>query len=768
MTDLVGNPGAADAPDSFVSLGTRIDLSNCEREPIHIPGSVQPHGVLLTTTGPDGRVQQVSGNCADVFGAGPGQILGARLVDLFHPSSSRVLVRAMADPLGERTISPWRVMVPDGTGRPVVYDLLAHHWQGVWIIELERATEAPLTENTLTGVRTAVTRLSQAPSVVELLGRAARIFRKLTGFDRVMVYRFDRDWNGQVVAEARRQDLEPFLGMHYPASDIPPQARALYTVNWLRFIRDVDAVNAPLVPPLDPVNDQPLDLSGSALRSVSPIHCQYLRNMGVTASMSVSLIVGGRLAGMIACHHYSGPFVPAASVRATSEFLAHTLSLLLASREQDERSAQSKVVQEALVGFAQAAGSRGADLQGLLEGAAPGLMRMLGATGMAWSLEGQVDTAGDTPDADGIARLREWAATQPSSDLMVHTDRLSLDEPALADLAPTASGVLVLQLADGQDVMFLRPEVVHTVNWGGNPRLKELRVDADGVPRLSPRGSFALWRETVRGRAEEWGESEQEAGQQLGAQLMSVLYHRHRTVALVAETLQQSLLPDSLPQAEGWSLAAHSRPASVGVGGDWYDAVPLPDGKMLLAVGDVAGHGLGAASAMAMLRNCLRAYAVEDSAPISLLTRVDAATAALSPDVIATVVVAVLDPATGEVDVASAGHPSPIVRAGGRTSLLEVEALPPLGVVALTSSHGPPASSSRLTLGPGDALLLVSDGMFERREEEVDVSLAALVELADRTLAGTEHTDTAIAELLQRAPGTSIDDDITLLLLRGT
>ena len=135
--------------------GETVDLSACEREPIHIPGSVQPHGVLLTTTGPDDVVHQVSSNCADVFGVSPERVLGAPLADLFHPSSARVLARAMADPGAERTISPWRVMVPDASGRPVVYDLLAHHWRGVWIIELERATESPLTENTLTGVRTA-------------------------------------------------------------------------------------------------------------------------------------------------------------------------------------------------------------------------------------------------------------------------------------------------------------------------------------------------------------------------------------------------------------------------------------------------------------------------------------------------------------------------------------------------------------------------------------------------------------------------------------
>ena len=752
---------------NFLPAGSAIDVTNCEREPIHVPGSVQPHGVLLTARGVNQPVLQVSDNCADIFGVPPEQVIGAPLLDLFHPSSTRVLERAMADPQAARTISPWSVMVPDATGRPAVYDLLAHSWKGTWILELEPATKSPLTENTLTGVRAAANRLSQAPSVAELLDRAARIFRRLTGFDRVMVYRFDAEWNGQVVAEDRRNDLDPFLGLHYPASDIPPQARALYTTNWLRFIRDVDAESSPMVPTLDPHTGEPLDMSGAALRSVSPIHCEYLRNMGVTASMSVSLIIGGQLAGLVACHHYSGPFVPPASIRATSEFLAHTLSLLLASREQDERSARSRVIQEVLVGFAQAAAGHSADLDGLLSSAAPRLMQMLGATGMAWDIEGHVAGAGFVPDDHQVERIQQWAAKAPTTDPMIHSDRLSMEEPEFEDIADIASGIMVLRPADDQMVMFFRPETIHNIDWGGNPHLKSLEVDSDGVSRLSPRGSFALWRQTVRQTSEAWGEAEIEAGQQLGAQLMQVLYNRHRTIAEVAETLQQSLLPDQLPQFEGWGLAARSRPASAGVGGDWYDAVQVAEGKVLLAVGDVAGHGLAAASAMAQLRNCLRAYAVEDPDPARLLARLDRATATLSPEVIATVVIAVFEPDTGHVVLTSAGHPSPILRQGGHSHLLEIEPDPPLGVVALASAEGP-LSTAELTLAPGDALLLVSDGMFERREEAIDVSLSDLVGLTDEALVQNADTDAVLESLLERAPGTSIDDDVTLLLLRGT
>ena len=250
----------------------------------------------------------------------------------------------------------------------------------------------------------------------------------------------------------------------------------------------------------------------------------------------------------------------------------------------------------------------------------------------------------------------------PSAEQVLQTDRLGLDVPELSDLADTASGVLALRIADGQDVLFLRPEAVQTVDWGGNPHLKVMQVDADGVSRLSPRGSFKLWRETVRRRSVGWEAAELEAAHGLSAHLVQLLYSRHRTVAMVAETLQRSLLPETLPAPPGWSFAADSRPASAGVGGDWYDAVRLPSGRFLLAVGDVAGHGLTAASAMAQLRNALRAYAVEEDDPAQVLVRLDRLAAALAPDDLATAVVATLDPATGDLQVACAGHPSPIVR----------------------------------------------------------------------------------------------------------
>jgi light-regulated signal transduction histidine kinase (bacteriophytochrome) len=759
---------------SFLPVGSPVDVSNCEREPIHIPGSIQPHGVLLSAEGPEAPVVQVSGNCADVFGLAPEEVLGTPLLQLFDPTCAEALAMAMAAPPGERTAVPVRAVVRrrtgDGTlgteqGPPTAYTALVHQVGQVWLVELE-AEEVTLTvEDTLLGVRSAVGRLTAATTVSELLDVAAEEIRRITGFDRVMVYRFDPEWNGQVVAEARHERLESFLGLHYPASDIPPQARALYEVNLLRFIRDVDAERVSLVPVDDPLTRRPLDLSQAALRSVSPIHCEYLRNMGVTASMSVSLLAGGRLTGLVACHHYSGPYVPSAPVRATCEFLAQTLSLTLSSREQQAAMERSRHIQRTLAQVTQA-GAGAEELGVLMERYAPGLMSMVGATGMAWSFDDTSHAVGVTPGREDLERIRRWAEDQAGQQQQVlHTDRLGLLAPELADLAETSSGVLVLRVSDGQDVIFFRPEAVQTVDWGGNPHLKVLQVDADGATRLSPRGSFALWRETVRHRSVPWEPAEVEAAAALSTHLVQLLYSRHRTVALVAHTLQRSLLPEQLPAPAGWSVAADSVPASAGVGGDWYDAVRLPSGHYLLAIGDVAGHGLTAASAMAQLRNGLRAYAIEDHDPASILRRLDALTADLAPGDLATAVVAVLDPETGEVRVASAGHPWPLVRTTSGTRVFEVDAHPPLGAGALGT--GSPPESARLRLLPGECVLLVSDGMFERRDEAVDVSLAALSELVDSCLTDpTASLEGCLDDLMRQSPDTSIDDDVTLLLVR--
>src|ERR687890_279644 len=302
-------------------------LQRCADEPIAVPGAIQPHGALLAVTEPDLAVVVASANAADVLGTTP-----ASLADVLGSADLDRLRAGLAGDPSE--IDPLRVTV---AGAEV--DLVVHRADGLLLTEWEPLAGAEQA-GAVWHARLALVlqRLSASRTLDALTASLARDVRALTGFDRVMVYRFDPEWNGEVVAEDRRADLEPFLGLRYPASDIPAQARALYATNWQRLIPDATYRRVPLEPAANPVTGRPLDLSGAMLRSVSPVHLEYLANMGVVASMSVSLIDSGRLWGLIPCHHYAGAHRPSYTDRAAAEFLGRTASLLLHTQGAEGRS----------------------------------------------------------------------------------------------------------------------------------------------------------------------------------------------------------------------------------------------------------------------------------------------------------------------------------------------------------------------------------------------------------------------------------------------
>ncbi|HTV02471.1 MAG TPA: GAF domain-containing protein, partial [Luteitalea sp.] len=391
-----------------------VDLSNCEREPIHIPGAIQPHGVLVACAEDGRRVTYASANVDEAFGESAGRVLGAPLSSLLDAESAVRLDVAVRDGLG-RDVNP--VPLVTRTGR--TYEGIVHRstTDGVLVLELE----AP--GGSVTGfhptTRAAVRRLQSATDRQRLCDITAEEVRRLTGFDRVMVYRFDQDWNGEVVAESRRLDLEPFLGLHYPAADIPAQARRLYTLNWLRIIPDIGYRPCPIV--AADADGAPLDLSFATLRSVSPIHVEYLQNMGVSASMSVSLVRDDTLIGLVACHHYSGPHHVPFAVRETCEFLGQALSWHLTSiegREGAELAADLQRAESAIVAAISTARS-------LPEGiCTPPLLQLTGASGAALLYEGRTHTVGTVPNDASVTRIVE-ALRPPAGQWLSWTDHVS-------------------------------------------------------------------------------------------------------------------------------------------------------------------------------------------------------------------------------------------------------------------------------------------------------------------------------------------------------
>jgi light-regulated signal transduction histidine kinase (bacteriophytochrome)/CheY-like chemotaxis protein len=507
----------------------RVDLTNCDREPIHVPGAIQPHGALLACRGDAFTIGQVSENCETVLGQAPEALLGTPIAQWLTPASWARL-RAAAEAGLPREVNPLKLELPGGQA----FDGIVHAsaTPGVAIVELEPGG------GNVSGfhprMRQSVRRLQDAASLRDLFDVAAREIRSLTGFDRVMVYRFDRDWNGEVVAEARLESLEPFLGLHYPAADIPAQARRLYTLNWLRIIPDVAYTPARLVPELDPDSGAPLDLSFSVLRSVSPIHVEYLQNMRVTASMSVSLVRDDVLIGLIACHHYSGPHPVPFTVRDTAEFLGQTLSWHVASFEARAASERALAAQRAESSILAAVSTTRSIPAGLCT---PALLELTGATGAAVLYEGSVHVVGQTPPAVDIRKIVE-VLTEGSPDWLSLTDRLAERLPRAADWSDVAAGVLAVEISHDlrEHVLWFRPAVDRTVDWAGDPR-KASVTDESGVPRLSPRGSFALWRETVRGRSLPWEPWQIEAASNLRRLLLSSVRRRADELRVMNEEL---------------------------------------------------------------------------------------------------------------------------------------------------------------------------------------------------------------------------------------
>lgn len=474
-----------------------VTLDNCENEPIHVPGAIQPHGVLIACSSPDLTITQVSANVASAFGAPPESVLGHALTE-FVDATTAAHLRALGPLEQLREKGPFRVVTIDGTS----FAATAHRSDAVFIVELEpSSTEQVDTVGSFDPrLRASLARMQAASDILALTRMAAEEVRAITGFDRVMVYRFDPSWNGEVVAEAKREDLSSFLGMHYPASDIPAQARRLYTVNWIRTIGDVDYTPVPLVPRLDPTTNEPLDLSRSVLRSVSPIHVEYLHNMGVTASVSISLVVDGVLAGLIACHHYAGPRVVPATARDTAEYIGYALSWQIRVLEGAERAERTRAVQQHEAEVVRNIAITSELLDGL---DTPAMLPLTDAIGVAVVLEEGIRRRGITPSSEQLRSLVAWLQRQ--GDDVFQSSHLERDLPEIAGWEDAPGGMLAVTIARelGEYILWFRPAQTRVVNWAGEP-VKALRSDGDRAPRLSPRGSFELWQEVVKGRSAPW------------------------------------------------------------------------------------------------------------------------------------------------------------------------------------------------------------------------------------------------------------------------
>ena len=512
------------------------DLTACDREPIHIPGAIQPHGLLLAADPASGLVVRAAGDASRLLGL-EGSPLGRPAAELIG--------RGLPEGASGRTT--YAGSIPGASGE---LDLLAHRSGGLLILELEPAAAPRLSAARALGEMQALSiAVERTHDVARACEAAARAVRRFTGYDRVMVYRFLEDGAGRVVAEDKADGMSPFLHHHFPASDIPRQARALYLRNLIRLIPDAGYTPAP-VEGDDPA--APLDMTDCVLRSVSPIHVQYLKNMGVAASASVSLVVDGALWGLIALHNDTPRLIPF-EVREMCVHAGQILAQTLKGRADE--AAHSEVLtlarrrEEILPAIAQA---------GILERGldAAELQALLPCDGAAFFSDGKVVLSGVTPGEEAVRALALWHLREEAPAACA-TASLSRNYPAAIDFAAKSSGLLALTVRRDPALVLLwfRAEHVETVEWAGNPH----KAATGEAGALSPRASFDAWRETVRSRARRWTTAEVEAGHRFADGLREI--DRQNRLADLNRQLRATLAEkdESIAQKDLMMREAHHR-----------------------------------------------------------------------------------------------------------------------------------------------------------------------------------------------------------------
>lgn len=490
-----------------------VNLTNCDREPIHLLGAIQPIGFLLAMS-PDLVIERVSANAGDFLDCDTLSLVGQRLTALFSAEVVHTLRNRLSLLEGGGGVE--RIFGCPLHARGTTFDIAIHVSGPLIILEAEPASSEHGDATNM--VRSMISRLDRARDMAGFLNEGARLIRAMTGYDRVMVYRFSEDGSGEVAAEACRAGIGSFKGLHYPASDIPAQARKLYVTNLLRVITDVDAEPVPILP--SRAGEPPIDLSQSVLRSVSPIHIEYLKNMGVGASMSISIIVDDRLWGLFACHHYE-PRSLSFERRSLCELFSQMFSMRLESRERKETveyERRARDISDQLLGAIASDETLLNDpdwLGDILRNAIP-------ADGVGVWINSSAAFSGAVPQPAQFRRIIE-ALGQRDADSIFATDEIGTLVDGLDMRGGQVAGLLAIPISrTARDyVVLFREELIHSVRWGGDPH-KPVEYGPNG-PRLTPRESFAEWKELVEGRSRPFSRSEIRVAETLRATLIEVV-----------------------------------------------------------------------------------------------------------------------------------------------------------------------------------------------------------------------------------------------------
>ncbi|MEO7338536.1 MAG: ATP-binding protein [Caldimonas sp.] len=540
-----------------------VSITHCDAEPVQTPGCIQAHGVMLALRPDDLVVSQASENVGAWIGRSVESVLDRPVDEVIGAEAAdRIRLLARTESLERNPLYALTVTLPDGPAGSDPLDLSVHLCDGVLILEMEptgrlAAPAAPKTDYYAL-VKKTLSRLKSTRTLADFCESVAQETRRVTGLDRAMVYRFHADDSGEVVADAHREDLHSWLGLRYPADDIPRPAREIFKRIGIRPLPDASGALCEMVPLLNPATGRALDMTYCALRGPSVMYTEYLQNMGVAATLTMPILRDGDLWGLIACHHCSPVAMPY-EVRAAAEFIGQVASLEIGPAEARE-DLQYRLRLDAVHHAVLARAALHVELGVMVDGT-PGLLEGLDACGVAILSRGQWSLAGQTPTVEQLAPMAEFLRQriEPKALLepVFHTDALVAIYPAAAEFADRAAGVLAVPVSVrpyGDLILWFRPEQVQTLNWAGNPHAKPTVTGTHGA-RLTPRQSFEIWQETVRGRSVAWKPVEVETALKLRSLVMNlVVRHSEHLAELNIELTRNNEELDAFAYIAGHDL----------------------------------------------------------------------------------------------------------------------------------------------------------------------------------------------------------------------
>ncbi len=513
------------------------DMTNCDVEPIHIPGKIQSHGFLIAIdrgfniTFCSENISTFLPTSATSLLTKPVQSLDAYLQKTGPPGFIIQLIKLGETGKGFMPANPYSIEVQGQLFNLIISDSGDHY-----LLNFEPEI-SDLNSDIHRILGSSLSIMLADSQLLPLLRKSVQEVQKIIGYDRVMIYKFHKDGHGEVVAEVKNEELKPFMGLHYPASDIPKQARELYKINVTRLIADV-STEPSIIITSNKFHSTPLDLTHSTLRAVSPMHIQYLKNMGVASSFSISLLHHGELWGLVACHNYSPRFINYKE-REACKLIGQVLSSALSFRQAEEDEYLNNKLKMSVDALTKQLIRYSSIEEALFEHKVT-LLEAVGATGAALLFDNKLHSAGDTPDEKFIAGLTDWL-NETMENQLYETDRLPLVYPAALSKRKQVSGLLACRLSKEpkEFMIWFKPEVVTTINWAGNPD-KPVEFGTGGIMEISPRKSFDKWSQTVECTSTAWKKEDFKSALQLKEEVAFAISRKAAEIRRLNEKLNEA------------------------------------------------------------------------------------------------------------------------------------------------------------------------------------------------------------------------------------